>query len=53
MIPLGGYVKMYGDANAASAGAEGLEAMTPAQRKVSFHHKSVAARAAIVRNNFV
>jgi len=48
MIPLGGYVKMYGDANAASAGAEGLEAMTPAQRKVSFHHKSVGARAAIV-----
>jgi regulator of sigma E protease len=48
MIPLGGYVKMFGDANAASAGAEGLEAMTPAERKVSFHHKSVGARSAIV-----
>jgi regulator of sigma E protease len=48
LIPLGGYVKMFGDANAASAGSEGLEAMTPAQRKVSFHHKSVGARAAIV-----
>jgi regulator of sigma E protease len=48
VIPLGGYVKMYGDANAASAGADGLESMTPAQREVSFHHKSVGARAAIV-----
>lgn len=48
LIPLGGYVKMFGDANAASAGSEGLETMTPAERKVSFHHKSVAARSAIV-----
>ena len=35
LIPLGGYVKMFGDANAASAGSEGLETMTPAERKVS------------------
>ncbi|MDH3234353.1 MAG: RIP metalloprotease RseP [Alphaproteobacteria bacterium] len=48
LIPLGGYVKMFGDANAASAGSEGLETMTPAERKVSFHHKSVGARSAIV-----
>jgi regulator of sigma E protease len=48
LIPLGGYVKMYGDANAASAGGDDLDKMTPAQRKVSFHHKSVWARAAIV-----
>jgi len=48
LIPLGGYVKMYGDANAASAGSDGLEGMTPAQREVSFHHKSVGARSAIV-----
>jgi len=48
LIPLGGYVKMFGDANAAGAGAEGLETMSPAERKVSFHHKSVGARSAIV-----
>lgn len=48
LIPLGGYVKMYGDANAASAPGGDLEAMTPEQKAVSFHHKSVAQRAAIV-----
>jgi regulator of sigma E protease len=47
-IPLGGYVKMFGDADPASAGATGLDAMTSEQRAVSFHHKSLKARAAIV-----
>jgi regulator of sigma E protease len=48
LVPLGGYVKMYGDANAASAPGGDFEAMTPEQKAVSFHHKSVARRAAIV-----
>ncbi len=47
-IPLGGYVKMYGDADPASATSEGLEEMTPDQKAVSFHYKSVKQRIAIV-----
>src|SRR5271156_4156015 len=48
-IPLGGYVKFFGDENEASApSAASLSAMSAEERKVSFHHKSVLARAAIV-----
>lgn len=48
-IPLGGYVKFAGDINAASApDPQMLSQMSPAERAVSFHHKSVAKRAAIV-----
>jgi len=48
MIPLGGYVKMYGDADAASAPADNLGEMTAEQRSVSFHHKRLGQRAAII-----
>jgi regulator of sigma E protease len=48
IVPLGGYVKMYGDANAASTPGDGLDAMTAAERAVSFHHKTLAQRAAII-----
>jgi regulator of sigma E protease len=48
-IPLGGYVKFFGDESEASTpSSESLSAMTPEEKKVSFHHKPVAARAAIV-----
>jgi regulator of sigma E protease len=48
-IPLGGYVKFAGDVNAASAPDQaGLAAMTAKERAESFHHQSVAKRAAIV-----
>jgi regulator of sigma E protease len=47
-VPLGGYVKMYGDADATSAPGEALPDMTPEQRAVSFHHKRVGQRAAVV-----
>jgi regulator of sigma E protease len=48
-IPLGGYVKFFGDENAASVpDADAIAAMNPAERRVSFFHKSVAARAAVV-----
>lgn len=48
-IPLGGYVKFFGDENAASApDQEAVAAMSPNERKESFHHQSVAKRAAIV-----
>jgi regulator of sigma E protease len=48
-IPLGGYVKFAGDINGASVpDAATLARMTPAERAVSFHHKTVAQRAAVV-----
>lgn len=48
-IPLGGYVKFVGDVNAASVpDSEALEEMPPEERAVSFPHKSIAKRAAIV-----
>jgi len=48
-IPLGGYVKFFGDASEASTPApEVLAAMSEKERQDSFHHKSVARRAAIV-----
>jgi regulator of sigma E protease len=48
-IPLGGYVKFFGDENAASVpDHEAAQQMTAEERKVSFFHKPVAQRAAVV-----
>jgi regulator of sigma E protease len=47
-IPLGGYVKMFGDADPASMPAANLPEMTPAEREVAFHHKRLPQRAAVV-----
>ena len=48
-IPLGGYVKFFGDENAASAPDQDKIAMMDAdERRVSFFHQPVAARAAVV-----
>jgi regulator of sigma E protease len=48
-IPLGGYVKFIGDMNAASVpDQQSLAHMAPQERAVSFPHKHVAKRAAIV-----
>ncbi|HTP83601.1 MAG TPA: RIP metalloprotease RseP [Alphaproteobacteria bacterium] len=47
-IPLGGYVKFFGDADAISMPGAELPAMTPEERAVSFHHKPLGQRAAIV-----
>jgi len=48
-IPLGGYVKFFGDDTEASTpSAESLAAMSDAERRESFHHKRVGPRAAIV-----
>ena len=48
-IPLGGYVKFFGDESEASTPSfDTLQTMTEAERNVSFHHKKVGARAAIV-----
>jgi len=48
-IPLGGYVKFLGDETEAStSSAEALAQMTAEERALSFHHKKVGPRAAIV-----
>src|SRR3546814_18655060 len=48
-IPLGGFVKFFGDADAAS-GADGaaIAAMSEADRQESFHYQGLRARSAIV-----
>jgi len=49
IIPLGGYVKFAGDANVVSSrDADEVNRMSDEERALSFHHKSVAKRAAIV-----
>ncbi len=48
-IPLGGYVKFFGDDTEASTpSSDMLASMTEEERKGSFHHKRVGPRAAIV-----
>src|SRR5437016_5263344 len=48
-IPLGGYVKMFGDSDASSGlPAPGLARLAPSERDVSFHYKRLGQRAAIV-----
>jgi regulator of sigma E protease len=48
-IPLGGYVKFFGDDSEASTpSSEALARMTEEERANSFHHKKVGPRAAIV-----
>jgi regulator of sigma E protease len=48
LIPLGGYVKMFGQAERVLE-ADGRERdMSAAERAVAFHHKSIGQRAAIV-----
>jgi regulator of sigma E protease len=57
LVPLGGYVKMFGDVDPASAGhseetkdekTKELRPLTEAERKHAFYAQSVARRAAIV-----
>jgi len=47
-IPLGGYVKMFGDADAASTPSGEVHRMSEQERAVSFYHKRVGQRAAVV-----
>src|SRR6185312_12595946 len=48
-VPLGGYVKFFGDDNAASAPDHAAAAaMSEAEKKDSFVHQPVASRAAVV-----
>jgi regulator of sigma E protease len=48
-VPLGGYVKFFGDDSEASTpSSEALAGMSEEERARSFHHKAVGRRAAIV-----
>jgi regulator of sigma E protease len=47
-LPLGGYVKMYGDADPASTPGAEISRMDAAERAVSFHHKTLLQRSMIV-----
>jgi regulator of sigma E protease len=48
-VPLGGYVKFFGDEDAASTPDQStISAMNAAERRESFHHQPVGRRAAIV-----
>jgi regulator of sigma E protease len=48
LVPLGGYVKMFGDAGAASTPGGDVGEMSPEERAVSFHHKALWQRFLIV-----
>lgn len=48
-LPLGGYVKMYGDASAASnADVNAMDQMPEEERRLTFHHKPLWKKACIV-----
>lgn len=49
LVPLGGYVKMFGDASAASTPDRSQNAaMTEEEKRFSFHHKPLWQKAAVV-----
>src|SRR5689334_5561577 len=48
LLPLGGYVRMFGQAPNELEGGEKPVALSPADKAVSFMHKNVGRRAAIV-----
>lgn len=48
LIPIGGYVKMFGDADVASMPGETVEDMTEEEKGVSFFHKRLMQRVEIV-----
>ena len=47
LLPLGGYVKMFGDADETSSKADDRE-MTEEEKAIAFPHKTVGQRAAII-----
>ena len=47
-IPLGGYVRFFGDGSEASTPGENLTSMTEEEQKVAFHFKRLHQKAAIV-----
>ncbi len=48
VIPLGGYVKMFGEIDIVDIGAKGGRLLPPEDRSVSFRHKRLSQRAFII-----
>jgi regulator of sigma E protease len=48
LLPLGGYVKMFGEGDAAGTPGQAVTGMSQSERDVSFHHKRLGQRTAIV-----
>ncbi len=48
VIPLGGYVKMFGEVDIVDIGAKGGHLLPPEDRSVSFRHKRLSQRAIII-----
>src|SRR5258708_1240167 len=48
VVPLGGYIKMFGDVDAASMPSGAVPEMTAEERAISFHHKRLLQRVEIV-----
>jgi regulator of sigma E protease len=49
LLPMGGYVKMFGDVNPASApDTDKINAFTESEKKIAFHTKPLSIKAAIV-----
>jgi regulator of sigma E protease len=47
LIPLGGYIRMFGDEDASSRASADVATMLPEEQAVSFYHKGVGQRSAI------
>ncbi len=47
LIPLGGYVRMFGDEDASSRPSADVATMSPEEQAVSFYHRGVGQRSAI------
>lgn len=48
ILPIGGYVRMYGDATEASTPSNDLDNMTEEQKRLTFHHKPLWQKTLIV-----
>jgi regulator of sigma E protease len=48
LIPLGGYVRMFGDEDASSRPSANVDTMSPEEQAVSFYHKKLGQRSAVV-----
>ena len=47
LIPLGGYIRMFGDEDASSRPSADVATMSPEEQAVSFYHRGVGQRSAI------
>ncbi len=48
LIPLGGYIRMFGDEDASSRPSANVDTISPEEQAVSFYHKKLGQRSAVV-----